>query len=160
MTVTPKNLSAAISEIVEELTLMMVEAEDGPVDFPTGIVGRIGFTGPAEGELAVRCEAELGADLASNMLGVDPGDDEAQTKACDALGEMLNVICGNLVTRLFDEERPFTLSIPEVRKDGPPPAEASATPPGPSSAGATTTNCVLYMDGHPIEFTLSYHEAS
>jgi hypothetical protein len=50
--------------------------------------------------------------LASNMLGEE--GPLAVAKQYDALGEIANVICGNLLPSIMDPQEIFQLGVPEV----------------------------------------------
>lgn len=76
--------------------------------------GRIGFEGHRSGLLEVTVPRGLAVEASANMLGDDDvEDDEA---AADALGELINVICGQLLTSRFGTEPVFTLTMPEVHQ--------------------------------------------
>jgi CheY-specific phosphatase CheX len=86
---------------------------------------RVGFRGPMSGELLVRVHGELLATLATNMLGeVEPPADRLQR---DALGEIANVICGNLLPAVGGASNVFRLDAPAVRDLR---REASSAPSG------------------------------
>jgi CheY-specific phosphatase CheX len=48
------------------------------------------------------------------MLGEEPDDPNAIAKGADALKELLNVLCGNLLTAFAGEEPVFDLAVPET----------------------------------------------
>lgn len=150
MTVTVKSLSATISEVIEELALVMVEEPETRPEFSPDTVAWIEVTGSITGQIIVRCRKELGILLASNLLGIDPEDAQAQEKASDAIGEMLNVICGNLITNFFGVEKTFNVSIPRV-------ADISHIESAPenNTNWAMQETCFLLLDSHPIEFVLN-----
>lgn len=151
-----KNLSATISEVIEELALMMIEPVEEEVEYTGDVLAWIDFSGPVNGRLSTRCGDELGIVLASSLLGIAPEDAQAKERACDALGEMLNVICGNLVTKLFDVEKAFVLSMPQVirmNQDDPDGSnQVSVESKGPWKA---QESCAMLLDDQRIEFTLS-----
>jgi len=75
----------------------------------------IEFTGPLNGALVVAIGGEVLEELATNMLGLDencppPADDRQR----DALGELANVICGNLLTAIWGEEATCTIDPPHL----------------------------------------------
>ncbi len=75
---------------------------------------RIFYFGACKGVLQLRCDGRFAALLAGNLLGVDAADSSAEQKRLDALKELMNVVCGNLVTALYGTEALFDLSIPVV----------------------------------------------
>lgn len=71
------------------------------------------FGGPFSGRLVVTiCGGVLGG-LASNMLGEDEVTEPAQQS--DALGEIGNVICGNILPRIAGTKQLFNLRPPSVQ---------------------------------------------
>ena len=53
------------------------------------------------------------------VLGMDQDDEIVQQRSLDSLKEVLNVICGNLLTVIAGEEPIFNLSVPETDTIGP-----------------------------------------
>ncbi|MFA5864565.1 MAG: chemotaxis protein CheX [Phycisphaerae bacterium] len=115
MTTKSFNLGTAISEVIENLAMMVVqELDENPDGFNPQLMGTIEFTGPVNGKLVVRCSDSFSSVLAGNLLGIDPADQHIQANAWDALEELLNVVCGNLVNVLFDRNKTFRLSSPRI----------------------------------------------
>ena len=78
---------------------------------------RVAFAGPFAGALTVRVSDDVAATLAANMLGVDAvGGDDRLVR--DALGEVANVICGNLLPELAGRAAVFHLGAPEALAAG------------------------------------------
>ncbi len=59
---------------------------------------------------------DLSAELAVNILGVDDEDELEEGDAADAVKELVNVICGQLLTSMFGTETVFQLTIPTVEE--------------------------------------------
>lgn len=81
---------------------------------------KVDFSGPFSGELHVGITNSMLMPLAENMIGVEPGA-ELPEGVCelDALKELLNVICGNLLPEIEGQEAVFDISAPEVlQKEG------------------------------------------
>lgn len=151
MTVVLNNLSGTISNVIEELALMAVETPQEQPELIPQIAGWIDLEGSAQGRLYARCGEGLALSLASNLLGVQADDPKAEEIAIDAFKEMLNVLAGHLVTKLFGSEHAFTLSIPTgVRLDGAGHPDETDTP-----NHTLQESCTLLLDDQPIEFTLS-----
>ena len=74
------------------------------------------FSGPVCGTVGIEAPAEVCAELAANMLGVEVDDPLAAEDAKDALQELLNVICGQLLTTAYGAAPVFNLSIPQVEE--------------------------------------------
>lgn len=80
------------------------------------IQAAMSFKGPFEGNLAIVVPDEMCPEIAANVLGMDLDDEIVKDQATDALKEVLNVICGNLLTEIAGEEPIFDLSVPLISK--------------------------------------------
>ncbi|HEY7878650.1 MAG TPA: chemotaxis protein CheX [Gemmatimonadaceae bacterium] len=105
-------LREAATVSFEELGLLCVgapvELPSDPAALPAAVC--VTFTGPRSGRLTLRVCDNIFRALAENMLGLE-GPDAAPWR-WDALGEMANVICGNVLPRLLGPDSQFTLSPP------------------------------------------------
>jgi len=93
--------------------------DEHPVE-PT-VTARVAFTGPRTGSVSI---AMPRATLAALCETLAPPDVEILHD--DVLGELANIICGNVVPRIFGPTETYMLAPPEL---GPP-------PPGPDLATA------------------------
>ncbi|MFN8571794.1 MAG: chemotaxis protein CheX [Gemmatimonadaceae bacterium] len=105
-------LHETASMVLEQMAFLCsvaVEAEL-PVDAGDGIVG-VDFAGPYQGRLLVSMATGTLPTFAANMIGADePPPEDVQR---DALGELANVICGNLLPRVTENNPVFDLSTPQ-----------------------------------------------
>lgn len=104
------------TEVLEKIAFMFAEPVDGAVlAAPEGPVVKasICFGGPMRGRIELLAALAMGQELASNMLGVEPAA-VSERQARDAMGELLNVLCGQLLTRLAGTEPVFELHPPEA----------------------------------------------
>lgn len=72
----------------------------------------ISFFGPAIGRLTVTLYGVVAVELAANMLGLTEAADEKIVD--DALCEIANVICGNLLPLVAGPKRVFHLHAPQI----------------------------------------------
>lgn len=63
------------------------------------------FSGGVCGALTVAAPLDVCLEMAANAMGIEPTDENAVAKACDALGEVLNMTCGSLVLALEPEKQ-------------------------------------------------------
>ncbi|MDB5103445.1 MAG: hypothetical protein JWP91_1134 [Fibrobacteres bacterium] len=70
------------------------------------------FNGKCDGGLALAVPEALARIIAANFLGMDEDDPVVESHGNDSLGEILNVICGHLLTALYGRDEVFDLSIP------------------------------------------------
>lgn len=75
----------------------------------------ISFSGEnVAGNLSLVLPKPLTLELAGNMLGAEPEEEFVQEQASDALGELLNVLCGQFLTTVEGEVPIFDLGVPVV----------------------------------------------
>jgi chemotaxis protein CheX len=112
-----RRITAATSEVFEMMLGTPAEAGEAHIEEsgsgPTeGVVALVGLTGPLVGTGCVSCDADLACRLAGHMLMSEfPSVD---CDVLDALGEIANMIIGNIKTSIEDEYGPMWLSVPTV----------------------------------------------
>ena len=74
------------------------------------------FSGDRTGELLMTVPEVMCSEIAANVLGVEPDDEQVMDLAGDALKEILNITCGQLLTTFAGEKPVIDLSVPEIRK--------------------------------------------
>jgi chemotaxis protein CheY-P-specific phosphatase CheC len=96
----------------EELTMLfpseVLTEEQAQLPFTDGVSVR--FYGPKSGRLEVRASTGIVPALAENMLGAEGGVDPQLQR--DALGELGNVLCGNVVSSMTNGIGVFHLHPP------------------------------------------------
>jgi CheY-specific phosphatase CheX len=117
-TVELDTLAEVFCEIVEQMAFMFVEpieAEEEAAPAPLkSVLAHLKFDGEFSGKLSLAVPVDMCAELAANMLGEEADDPDAISKGTDALKELLNVLCGNLLTAFAGEEPVFDLGVPEI----------------------------------------------
>jgi len=109
-------LAETLGSTLEEAAFVFVEPRSRPPPFPAKVLeARIGYAGPSSGELFLVADSSMAATLAANLLGEDEGEATA-SRGSDALGELLNMVVGALVMRLFGEGARCRLGVPRVRE--------------------------------------------
>ncbi|MCK5687536.1 chemotaxis protein CheX [bacterium] len=76
--------------------------------------GQINFTGLVCGKIEIVLEEVLTVKLAANALGLQDDDPLALDEQQDVVRELLNIICGRIITGCFGEEMVFDLDVPNV----------------------------------------------
>ena len=118
----PSPLLAASTSTFESLALLLADeepsAEQRAAPFAWGVDlafhGPLGdaFAGAAAGTLTVRATDDVARAVAANMLGLDAAEDARLVQ--DALGELANVICGNVLPELAGRAAVFHLDAPRA----------------------------------------------
>lgn len=140
-------IRASFLDTIERMAFMFGEAADSPEIPPESDILHCAMTfkGQRNGGVAIAMPAELCAELASNLLGADPGEVEDPAQNEDALKELLNVVCGQLLTALEGDVADFRLSIPAI-------VEAD------DETVAAYDAFDFQVDGHPIKLSVSFEE--
>lgn len=109
-------LVETLCETLEEAAFVFAEPDPAPLPFTGKILeARIRYEGPQAGELQLLAGRELATTVAANLLGEEEGEAALQRSA-DALGELLNMMVGSFVVRLFGHEARCRLGLPVVRE--------------------------------------------
>lgn len=119
--ITRADMIAAIERVTAEVfgTMLAIEVAPGAafheqnVPGPSeGVVGLIGLTGPWVGTGVVHCNSALACQIASAMMM------QEYTGICDdvldSVGEVTNMVVGNIKTYLEEHLGPKGLSVPSV----------------------------------------------
>jgi hypothetical protein len=108
---TTEPLYAATAATFEALGYMFVEPAEASSGAPdTDGIATVEFHGPFSGRVAVRLAGGVLPAMSANMLGLDgPPPPDVQR---DALGELANVICGNVLPLVAGVEPTFRLAAP------------------------------------------------
>ncbi len=111
----------AAPEMVAELVSMawstFVGCEIAPIDdvVPTDSVmcSSIAITGPWSATLLLYCDRTIATTTTAAVLGMDPAEVE-QADVRDIMGELANIIGGNLKGAISDDSGEWKLSLPVV----------------------------------------------
>ena len=123
--------------------------DDDQLAAPLQATVSVDFCGPFSGTLVLQLYGDLLPTIAMNMLGSDEPPSASLQR--DALGEMGNVICGNVLPAIAGDRVVFNLRAPRVVIS----AEAQR-PPAPIPAAVThlgieqgRADVLLFMSGEP-----------
>ena len=97
-------------KVLETMTFMcgvIRDTEDLPTEIPGALKAKLEFSGPVSGKVDLWSDVELLETIASIL-----GDEECSPS--DTLGEILNVLTGQILTTLGDDCIAFDLGIPSV----------------------------------------------
>ena len=80
------------------------------------VLGTIGFSGKAEGQVFLSLSNEGARNLAAKELGLRPEELTSVNDVNDAIGELLNIVTGNLKSNLCDAGLDCKLRTPQVTR--------------------------------------------
>ena len=112
-------LATATTSTFEELALLLVVAPEARPDAPAAAPAdasrppcgvRVDFDGPWGGSVVLRVDEAVLDAAAANMLGIAAAPDAPARR--DALGELANVVCGNVLPVIAGRAAVFALQAP------------------------------------------------
>lgn len=141
-------LVETLAESLETMAFVALMPGEVPAEAPPELrVITLNFVHGAPAQLELAAPRAFGQMLSSNILGIEPEDEAALKGADDALREVVNVTCGNLLMRASrNSDVPLRMGLPKVQKIDPAAAWSSFT--------ADPRAFVLNADGHTIAIRL------
>jgi len=114
-------LSQIFSEVMEKFAFMFTDPttkedlSDKVNNFSSDIImAEMNFKGNIKGTLSIALPIYMALEIGINALGIEADQDAEKSCAQDALKELINVLCGQVVILLAGREPVFDLSIPET----------------------------------------------
>jgi len=103
-------------EIFTGMVMMEISVAGEPLaklgPLKNSITGMVGLAGVQKGVLAVHFPKQLALDVTGSFLGMDVEEINADVQ--DAIGEIANMLGGNLKTILSDRGKDIQLSLPST----------------------------------------------
>ncbi len=78
------------------------------------IIGSVDFAGEASGIICIYASLKFAKNVTSKMLGIAEAEVDSDEMVNDAIGELSNMVAGNVKSRLCDGGWPCTLTIPSI----------------------------------------------
>ena len=112
-------LAEVTADTLEKLAFLFATPMDAPtpIDDARLTTVRVAFAGAFAGGVELSLSGPVLDELAVNMLGADDGEPIAPEARLDALKELVNVVCGNLLPILGGGEAVFNIQAPVVVPD-------------------------------------------
>jgi len=110
-------VSNAVTDVFEAMLDMDVAfVDDAPESSSDGmqIVGTVSFAGKAMGSINLRFNEDFARQITAAMLDMEDDEIEGDEEIQDVVGELSNMIGGDLKSRLCDEDLTCDLSIPTI----------------------------------------------
>jgi len=118
--VSPQMLEGIISVALEEVAFLFVQPSEGEAKWNGRIIqADIMFSGPCNGKLVFALDPQLGVEIASNMIGSDIDETETEAKSLSACSELLNIMGGMVLEKLFGNNPDYRLGLPSVKFESP-----------------------------------------
>lgn len=114
MHVSEAQLAAVAKEVLETMAFTFeMPGEEAPESTDL-LRATVGFRGPFGGAVSLALPRSMMPDIVVNMLGVGEDEIPPEQDQRDAIGELANVICGNLVQVLAGPQPIFDLAPPKI----------------------------------------------
>ncbi len=111
-------LAQSVREVMESMVFIEMTPED--VYPPEGgtvqgeVIVTLGFTGSNGGLILASTGRNLARKVAANMLGIEVEELEDPAEMADAMGEVVNMVAGNVKNQLVEDGWSLELSVPVV----------------------------------------------
>ena len=111
----PTFLRGATREVFDTMLSMELN-EQGAQSLSDGsrIVGSVSLAGNVSGTVNIHVSETFAAQITANMLGMEMDEIESDEEVHDVIGELSNMIGGDLKSRLCDAGFVCELSIPSI----------------------------------------------
>ncbi len=108
-----KVLHQSAAQIFEEICFMFEapELEEEQTEAKVEAAVSVDFHGPIEGRFLIKVYEGMLSTIAANMLGEE---DSSKQQQLDALGEIANVICGNVLPFVAGSKEVFHVDAPQI----------------------------------------------
>jgi len=110
-------VTKTLTDVFDTMLSMKLEQIDDDAEGIHGgnqIVGSVGFAGKAMGNVNILVSRDFARLICSKMLGMETDEIESEEEVFDVIGELCNMVGGDLKSRLCDSGFTCELSIPSV----------------------------------------------
>jgi len=110
-------ITNAVSDVFDTMLSMEVEtvaANQSENQNGSHIVGTVSFAGVVMGNLNMHINNEFAREMTAAMLGMETDEIDGDEEVHDVIGEVCNMIGGDLKSRLCDSNLTCELSIPSI----------------------------------------------
>ncbi|MCP4372750.1 MAG: chemotaxis protein CheX [Deltaproteobacteria bacterium] len=110
-------VTKTLTDVFDTMLSMKLEKTDGcakGIDGGNQIVGSVGFAGKVMGNVNILVSGDFARLITSQMLGMDTDEIESEEEVFDVIGELSNMLGGDIKSRLCDHGFKCDLSIPSI----------------------------------------------
>ncbi len=110
-------ITNSVAGVFDTMLSMPVEASDGDSYSENDgrrIVGTVGFAGKVLGNVSIHVNETFARKITAAMLGMELNEIEGDEEIHDVIGELSNMVGGDLKSRLCDADLECELSIPYI----------------------------------------------
>jgi chemotaxis protein CheX len=111
-------VTQSVKSVFETMLSMRLAPEDPPnrqsIIAGKHVVGTVGFAGAVMGNVNIFVSREFAGEMTAAMLGMPVEEIRGDEEVNDVIGEVCNMVGGDLKSRLCDAGLPCSLSIPSI----------------------------------------------
>ena len=78
------------------------------------VAGGVGFGGDVTGVESIVVTTDFAREITCRLLGISDSDIDNESMVNDAIGELANMVVGQIKSRLCDRGLPCVLTIPSI----------------------------------------------
>jgi CheY-specific phosphatase CheX len=111
-------LTKAVVETFETMLAMKLDLADPATVSPAEhgyLTATVRFKGENNGQVTLAFSPHLSLILAATLLGTDMDEEQSPETVNDTIGEIVNIVTGNLQSKLCDAQLQSEVGIPEVK---------------------------------------------
>ena len=112
-------VTKTMTDVFDTMLSMNIEQIDDGAERINGgiqIVGSVGFAGKVMGNVNILVSSDFAHLMTAEMLGMETEEIESEEEVFDVIGELCNMVGGDVKSRLCDGGFTCELSIPSVTK--------------------------------------------
>jgi CheY-specific phosphatase CheX len=107
-------LRRVAEDVMEKLAFLLSFGSDESAQGDMFSAASISFSGSVKGTLIMAISDQILPQLAGNMLGLDDDEESTNEQQQDAVKELINVICGNLLPAISGKQHIFHIEPPHL----------------------------------------------
>ena len=113
--ITKKTITELVSNILETMAFVFAESMEEEENASSMRHSKISYAGPDENaDLFLSASTGFLSELASSMLGAEPDEIDVEVVGQQALNELANIVCGEVILSLGGENEVFSQGLPEA----------------------------------------------
>jgi chemotaxis protein CheX len=114
-------IGAAVAEVFSTMLNYSIKPTSAPIAGANGsngsglhVAGAVGFGGVVTGVVYIVVTTDFAREITSRFLGIPPQEIDGESMVNDAIGEMANMVVGQIKSRLCDRGMACVLTIPSI----------------------------------------------
>lgn len=110
-------VTKSVAEVFDSMLSMQVEAVESDANIllqGDRIAGSVGFGGAVAGMICIQITEEFSKKVTAAMLGIGEDEVDGNDDVSDAIGEIANMIAGNVKAYFSTPQAPCSLSVPSI----------------------------------------------